>query len=33
MLTVAGSIWLHSLWLHRKECEIYHRNIVKATPT
>ncbi len=33
LTTVAavGCFWL-SLWLHKKECEIYHRNIVKYRP-
>ncbi len=33
-LTVAGGLavfWL-SLWLHKKECEVYHRNIVRYEP-
>jgi hypothetical protein len=34
LLTVTGGMavfWL-SVWLHKKECEIYHRNIVRYTP-
>lgn len=27
----AGAFWV-SLWLHKKECEVYHRNIVRYTP-
>lgn len=30
LLCSAGLV--HALWLHKKECEIYHRNIVKYTP-
>lgn len=29
-VVVFGSIGLmHSLWLHKKECEIFHRNLIK----
>lgn len=24
--------FLHALWLHKKECEVFHRNIVKFAP-
>lgn len=33
LLTVVGGVavfWL-SVWLHKKECEVYHRNIVRYT--
>lgn len=31
LIASMGCFWL-SLWLHKKECEIYHRNIVKYRP-
>ena len=30
VLCSAGLV--HALWLHKKECEVYHRNIVKYAP-
>lgn len=27
----AGLFWV-SIWLHKKECEVYHRNIVRYSP-
>jgi|APTNR8051073442_1049403.scaffolds.fasta_scaffold02102_5 hypothetical protein len=31
MIGAVGVFWL-SLWLHKKECEVYHRNIVRYEP-
>lgn len=30
LLAIAGL--LHAIWLHKKECEVFHRNIVKYVP-
>ena len=29
VLAVTAAAFIHSVWLHKKECEIYHRNIVR----
>jgi hypothetical protein len=34
MITVFGTatvFWI-SVWLHKKECEVYHRNIIRYSP-
>lgn len=31
-IAVCCAAFLHALWLHKKECEVYHRNIVKYAP-
>lgn len=34
LMTVVGSaaLFWFSIWLHKKECEVYHRNIVRYVP-
>lgn len=32
IIAATASFWI-SIWLHKKECEIYHRNIVKQSPS
>lgn len=34
MLTVLGAaaLFWFSIWLHKKECEVYHRNIIRYVP-
>ncbi len=29
VLVIVAAAFVHSVWLHKKECEIYHRNIVR----
>jgi hypothetical protein len=31
-IVVCSAGLMHALWLHKKECEVYHRNIVKYEP-
>ena len=31
VVTCSGG-FVHAVWLHKKECEVYHRNIVKYAP-
>lgn len=31
-LAVCAGAFVHALWLHKKECEVYHRNTVKYAP-
>lgn len=31
-IVVCSAGLMHALWLHKKECEVYHRNIVKYAP-
>lgn len=29
VLAIVAAAFVHSIWLHKKECEVYHRNIVR----
>ena len=31
VFSAAGVFWI-SIWLHKKECEVYHRNIIRYSP-
>lgn len=31
-LAACSGGFVHAVWLHKKECEVYHRNIVKYAP-
>ena len=31
-LAIVAAAFVHSVWLHKKECEVYHRNIVRYVP-
>jgi hypothetical protein len=32
MVMGTAALFWFSIWMHKKECEVYHRNIIKYRP-